>query len=170
MLKRRSHQLVRSLAGLAILMPLAPLVLADDQDDREALSAQIEYLSEARALSDMDVPIAAGSLIAEFYANRNFAPAWTDQDQVAGLIEVIEGTRAEGLDPVDYYADAVAGIFAQMRSGSADPGEKAAADILLTESLIRVVYHQLFGKVDPTTLNPNWNFGRDRRGLHPAAL
>ena len=147
----------------------APRVLADEQDDREALRAQVEYLTEAQALSAMNIQIAAGSLIAEIYANRDFAPAWTDPNQVAELIAVIEGTQAEGLDPTDYYADAVRAVHERMLAGIVDPDEKAVADILLTESLIRVGYHQLFGKVNPYTLDPSWNFRRDLNGLDPAA-
>ena len=48
--------------------------------------------------------------------------------------------------------------------------ERAALDIALTDSLIRLGYHQRFGKVNPYELDTNWNFSRELQGRDPAAV
>lgn len=154
-------------SGLLLVLFALP-GFADQDDDREAIRAEIEYLTETRSLSGRDIDIAAGSIIAELYANRGFSPAWTDAAQIEELIAAIESTQAEGLNPADYYVDAVRAAYTEVGAGIEDPQDKATADILFTESLIRVGYHQLFGKVNPATLDSNWNFGRNLNGLDPA--
>lgn len=157
------------LLALLMLLVSAPMP-ADEIDDREALRAEIELLQESGILSGRGVGIAAIELIAEVYANRNFAPAWTSPEQAARLLAAVEATSAEGLDPADYYVDGVREVHRELIAGFTDAGARATADILLTEALIRVGYHQLYGKVDPSTLNPNWNFRRDLNGIDPVAL
>ena len=43
-------------------------------------------------------------------------------------------------------------------------------DIVLTDSLVRLGYHQLFGKVNPYELDPVWNFSRELHGRDPATV
>jgi L,D-transpeptidase YcbB len=155
---------------LGMLLLASPLQLFADDADREILRAEIELLRETGTLSGRDVEIAAGDLIAEVYANRSFAAAWTDPEPVAELIAAIEAAAAEGLDPADYYLDQVQSIHSEIVAGSVNPEAMATADILLTEVLIRVGYHQLFGKVNPATLNADWNFRRDLDGRDPVAM
>jgi murein L,D-transpeptidase YcbB/YkuD len=156
---------------VALVLLANPLSLvADEQDDREALQAEIEFMYETGVLGGRGIGIAAGELIAEVYANRSFAPAWTDPEQVAELIVAIEATAAEGLDPADYYVDDVRVVYEELQAGFSDSYARATADILLTEVLIRMGYHQLFGKVNPSTLNADWNFRRDLDGRDPAVM
>jgi murein L,D-transpeptidase YcbB/YkuD len=41
--------------------------------------------------------------------------------------------------------------------------------MLLTDAILRLAYHLLFGKVDPERLDPNWNLSAEIDGLEPAA-
>ena len=156
---------------LALLILASPVqLMADENDDRESLRAELELVREAGILRGRDVEIAAADLISEFYANRNFAPAWTEVEKVGDLIGAIEGTAAEGLDPDDYLLDEARAVYGEYLAGFVDPQTRSTADILLTEVVIRMGYHQLFGKVNPATLNSDWNFRRDLDGRDPAAM
>ena len=144
--------------------------LADEAEDREALRIEIEHLFLSGYLSSGDVDIASRDLLAEVYEARDFSPTWNDDAQVAELISLIEATEADGLDPVDYHLQDVEHIYRERQSGRiVSPLERAVTDIMLTDSLIRLGYHQLFGKVNPYTLDPNWNFFRELHGMDPAA-
>jgi murein L,D-transpeptidase YcbB/YkuD len=55
-------------------------------------------------------------------------------------------------------------------SDSLDAELHADFDILLTDSLIRLGYHYLFGKVDPVTINTAWNMTRDINDRDPARV
>jgi len=144
---------------------------ADEVADREALRAEIEYLVYTGYLRTGDTPIAAGNLIAEVYGRRGYMPAWTDTGRVAELISSIQSTEDEGLDPRDYNLGAVEEAYASMTGGmEPSPTERAVIEVVLTDSLIRLGYHQLFGKVNPASLDPNWNFSRTLDGVDTAAM
>jgi murein L,D-transpeptidase YcbB/YkuD len=144
--------------------------LADEAEDREALKIEIEHLFLSGYLSSGDVDIASRDLLAEVYEARDFSPTWNDDAQVMELISLIEATEADGLDPADYHLQDVEHTYRERRSGRImSPLERAVTDIMLTDSLIRLGYHQLFGKVNPYTLDPDWNFLRELHGMDPAA-
>jgi murein L,D-transpeptidase YcbB/YkuD len=43
-------------------------------------------------------------------------------------------------------------------------------ELLLTDSVIRLLYHLFYGKVDPVTLYPEWNFNRELGEIDPARI
>ncbi len=51
---------------------------------------------------------------------------------------------------------------------SSDPELLADYDLLLTDSLIRMGYHLIFGKVDPEEHHPHWNLMVEIDDDHPA--
>ncbi len=144
-------------------------VVADDAADREAIRVEIEQLRESDRLSVGDVEIASGDLLAQVYEERGFRPAWTDDGKVEDLLVAIRATAADGLDPADYHLDKLENVLDMIADGrELDTYERAALDIALTDSLIRLGYHQRFGKVNPYELDANWNFTRELGGRDPA--
>ena len=153
----------------ALFFALCLPVLADDGEDREALRIEIEQLRESGRLSIGGIDVASGNLLADFYERRGFSPAWTGTGKIESLIEVIKATAKDGLDPTDYHLEEIEHVKGLLENGkqlAAD--ERAALDIALTDSLIRLGYHQRFGKVDPYDLGPEWNFTRELGGKDPA--
>jgi murein L,D-transpeptidase YcbB/YkuD len=55
-------------------------------------------------------------------------------------------------------------LATQVTAPNATDTLKAQYDVLLTESLLRVAYHLVFGKVDPESFDAQWNYGRTLRG------
>ena len=152
-----------------MLLALSPTSFADAEDERDALRVEIEQLLQFGRLSIGDVDIASRELLSEIYERRDYAPAWTNTDQVAELIVAIKATIKDGLDPSDYHLDSVLVAQSTLNAGQLDTAaEIADADIVLTDSLIRLSYHQRFGKVNPYSLDPNWNFRRGLKGMDPA--
>jgi len=145
------------------------LALADDEKDSNSLRIELEQLVNSGSLGNSDVSIASGDLLLEIYAQRNYLPAWNNQQQIGELVSAIKATAADGLDPSDYHLQRVELIYADRLAGrQSSPEEKAVQDLILTDSLARLGYHQLFGKVNPYTLDPHWNFRRDFNGVDPA--
>jgi murein L,D-transpeptidase YcbB/YkuD len=154
---------------MLILLALSPVVLADADADREAVRVEVENLLQSGRLSIGDVDIASGALLAEFYERRDYLPAWTDNKKVAELVLIIRATDKDGLDPSDYHIDDVLKAQSAIAAGQLNTAaEIADADLILTDSLIRLGYHQRFGKVNPYSLDPNWNFRRELNGRNPA--
>jgi len=159
---------VKSLLTL-ILLVQSPVILADANEDREAIRTKVENLMQSGRLNVDDVDIASGKLLAEFYERRNYAPAWTDNNKVAELVSAIQATYTDGLDPSDYHLDDVLALQTELAAGRINSADDIAdADLTLTDSLIRLGYHQRFGKVNPYSLDPHWNFRRELNGKNPA--
>jgi len=138
--------------------------------ESEAIRLEIELLQDSGHLSVRNVEVASGELLAEIYEAREFAPAWTRPDQIADLVKLVKGVETDGLNPADYHADAVADAY--QRLIGTDPvlaSERAEIDVLFTDALVRLAYHLRFGKINPSTLDPEWNFNRELRTPNPAA-
>jgi murein L,D-transpeptidase YcbB/YkuD len=144
---------------------------ANERVVEEAIRAEIEYLRENGQLSLGEVEIASGELLARVYEGRNFTPAWAGSGRADELVQLIEATAADGLDPADYHLSEVRRVRDMLANGRRfDTAERAAIDIVLTDSLIRLGYHQRFGKVNPNDLDPDWNFTRELRNGDPALV
>jgi murein L,D-transpeptidase YcbB/YkuD len=146
-------------------------VFADEADVREAIRSEIEQLRESGRLSLGDVEIASGDLLARVYERRDFEPAWSGVGKVDELVSLIEKAADDGLDSADYHLGEIRRAQAMIANGRRfDATERAAMDIGLTDSLIRLGYHQRFGKVNPYDLDPDWNFARELRNRDPALV
>jgi murein L,D-transpeptidase YcbB/YkuD len=156
---------------VVIVFGLYQPLFADDIEDREALRIEIEQLRQTGRLSIGGIDVASGNLLAEFYERRGFSPAWSGTGKMDSLIQAIKRTARDGLNPADYHLEKlqnVQGLIAGGRKLTSD--ERAALDIALTDSLIRLGYHQRFGKVNPYELDSIWNFSRELRGRDPATV
>ena len=165
------YQKFTKFAWLLMLLQLFAMQLAQatDEKDSNALRIELEQLVDSGSLRNSDVSIASGNLLSKIYAQRNYSPAWNDQRQIGELVSAIKATAADGLDPTDYHLQRVELTYADRLAGrQLSPAEKAVQDLILTDSLARLGYHQLFGKVNPYTLDPHWNFRRDFNGVDPA--
>ncbi|HSN51966.1 MAG TPA: L,D-transpeptidase family protein [Woeseiaceae bacterium] len=165
---------MRTLAkhGLAILLVVAGLAaFAAEPGVQEAIRAEIEQLRETGHLSVDGFEVASGELLARIYENRNFEPAWPDVERTDELIRLVESTAEDGLDPADYHLEALRRVRAKLAAGERlDATERAAIDMGMTDSLIRIGYHRRFGKVNPNDLDPDWNFQRELRRRDPAVV
>ena len=116
------------------------------------------------------VTIGAVNMLADLYERQQFEQLWVDDGQIQALIRFVKNLAVEGLNPDDYHLAALVDIENHRRAESRrDPLTEAHFDILLTDSLVRVVYHLAFGKVDPLSLNAGWNFTRDISDIDPVA-
>jgi murein L,D-transpeptidase YcbB/YkuD len=154
-----------------LLLGLCQAVFASDIEDREALRIEIEQLRESGHLSIGGIDIASGSLLAEIYERREYSPAWSGTAKMDSLIATITTTANDGLNPADYHLEKIEHVRDLLTNGHEPTSkERAALDIVLTDSLVRLGYHQLFGKVNPYELDPVWNFTRELRGRDPATV
>ena len=149
----------RTCFALAALLLLARGAAAQSPDaDRELLRERIEQLRANPEALVGGVRLAGPRFVARVYERHEFAPEWTPaaSEQLARAIAAVE---ADGLDPEDYLRSAL---------------ERAPAgierDLLQTDALVRLLYHLMLGKVDPTTFDPNWNLSRKLHASDPVAF
>jgi murein L,D-transpeptidase YcbB/YkuD len=97
-------------------------------------------------------------MLARLYENNQFNPFWIDSDKIDALIRSIKKIKAEGLETEDYHYSKIIGVRAFLEHN--DPTgnlNNADLDMLLTDALILLTYHLVFGKLDPKQLHPIWN-------------
>jgi len=128
------------------------------QDAADLIRAHVEELRVGGRLEVLGQPIASREILPRVYENREFEPAWSTLGQIDGLLDIVDESYLEGLDPNDYHAAALKDVRGTLTDlGVLAPSDRAELDILLTDSIIRLGYHLRFGKVDPNALDPNWN-------------
>ena len=150
----RRRSALRLIGALGLAVSAACGAAADGGS--ESLRARAAELRTERTVRIDGAEVAARNLIATFYERRRFRPAWTRPEQVAALAEAIASSRSHGLDPEDYHAATVRRLAAGGTAGVDDAGR----ELLLTDALVRLVYHLRFGKTNPRELYPGWNFTR----------
>jgi L,D-transpeptidase YcbB len=160
--------LLRALAVAAAFAAIAAAPVRGQEVD-ELIRTQVEALAADGELLAAGVPVAARNLIPKIYEARAFTPTWWSPEQVDSLLEVIDGSYLEGLDPRDYHVEAVRAARAAFTNVEAlSAAERAGYDIMLTDTVIRLGYHLRFGKVDPIALDPHWNGSRVLKDEDPA--
>ena len=104
-------------------------------------------------------PIALYSprLLAEFYAEREYRPAW-DAQRARTMLELARRARADGFLPADFHADAIAALLDRGGLDAADAAARTSAELLLSDALLRYVHHFRFGKHNPRHVNPEGTF------------
>jgi len=146
-----------SLLVLSLLVYLPAPALAQTNGNVE-----IQYLSE-QLLIGAEVTVAGQSLavsnlIPELYSRREFTPTWTDDDKVDAYIRFVGRAAEEGLEPSDYLYAELSALVKDHRLNPDDADLRGRLDVLLTESMIRLGNHLIYGKVDPAQLDENWNW------------
>jgi murein L,D-transpeptidase YcbB/YkuD len=157
-------------AGVALsLHCMAARAEAQDDAIREVLRSRVETLRETGRLEVRGSRLASVIVLPDFYERRGFRRAWVESRTIDQLVRAIGDAAADGLDPRDYHQALLARLRGEVAaSGQSDAELLADYDLLLTDALVRLGYHLMFGKVDPERVDPNWNMAREIHGFVPA--
>lgn len=104
--------------------------------------------------------IEAREAIHRFYSDRGYKPAWltsAKSTHITQLLEAIADADTHGLNPQDYHLDALREAFGARKD--------IALEILATDAFFRLGAHLLGGKLNPTSLEPDWTAMRRERDL-----
>jgi L,D-transpeptidase YcbB len=101
--------------------------------------------------------------ITNLYIRNDYGPFWKDDESVNDAISGIVGSVNDGLIPQDYHLEAILFLQNDIKQNRGSKSENEAnlarLDILLTDGVIFYANHLLYGKIDPVSLVPTWNFG-----------
>jgi murein L,D-transpeptidase YcbB/YkuD len=138
------------------------LFATSDLDVKEVIRARVEYALEFKENYIQDETISGIFVLPVFYENRDFMPGWTDNRKIDQLFDLIDSMILDGLNPKDYHQENLQKLHDQI-SNMAKPSTDLLAeyDITLSDALVRILYHLLYGKVDPERLDANWNIVSD---------
>lgn len=147
------------LLAALVALPLAAPAAADPV--QEALRERIEIERETGALKIAGAEITGTPALPMLYGDVDFRPLWRDPSKVRELLSLVHESYADGLSPVDYHLTALTRLWplVQARPTAA---HIADFDILATDAYMLLLFHTYFGKTDPVSLEPTWNFSTRR--------
>jgi len=133
----------------------------------EEIRLRIETYRSTGQIWVGETALAAPGLLAELYEARQFAPLWDDDSNRRDLFDAIRRAPEQGFRTADYHLPELEnrGLESGLPS---TPTDAAAGDLLITDAVIRLVFHLRFGKVNPNALNADWNFEQEIRSQDPA--
>jgi L,D-transpeptidase YcbB len=155
--------LIRICAAVIALCPCyAVSQTPSDDSDHTALAIQTELdkLMHPDVTSIQGARVALREPIQAFYSKRGFRPAWSNPHNAEQLRKALADSYNDGLDPADYHLPLLEKLSQQVLEPDSTAIVRAQYDVLLSEGLLRLAYHLSFGKVDPETFDPQWNYGR----------
>ncbi|PZX55630.1 L,D-transpeptidase family protein [Algoriphagus chordae] len=117
--------------------------------------------------------------IQSFYADRDFLEIWLFNGKVSNageeLLEQIENSKYDGLLPEDYNLDEIYALSTdpekknkKFKNLSSD--EKVGLELLLTDAFFNLAHDLEKGKVNPSSLDPNWKFEEKESEVNYTAL
>jgi L,D-transpeptidase YcbB len=132
------------------------------------IRSRVEAGAQGGALRAGGEGLRSGSTLYRFYRERGYAPAWLDQGDVSfearTLLAQIGGAHADGLDPDDYHRAALDSLIPLVGRGDVPEDElrqQADIEFLLTDAFMQLGAHLAHGRLNPTTVEPNWSASRN---------
>jgi len=134
--------------------------------DLDKISIKIEEsVADIRSGTPIEIEgeyVFSMSILPEFYENRDFMPAWDNWEALMDAVDALENSYEDGLNLEDYHADAIDKLVSKMehklKEDEFDYDWVAEFDILITDAIMLYAFHLLDGKVDPESLDPDWNY------------
>ncbi|QCQ23006.1 L,D-transpeptidase family protein [Desulfoglaeba alkanexedens] len=165
-------RLIRLYTRLAVFLSILSLpcwmdlvTAVADAATARAVQEILGQSAEPRPLYIACQKIHVGEDLIRFYADRSFAPAWTDANGLNDLGDELpvhlSGARDHGLDPEDYHLGCIEALADDIRrrsqkGGPPDVVRLASIDILMSDAFLIFASHLACGKVDPEKFHPLW--------------
>lgn len=134
-----------------------------------------EALSGPASVSIGEDAVLAVHALPTFYERNGFRPVWTERglERPRALLRAVQAAEREGLRPADYHANQIQALLALVEAArdareAPDPYVLVDLDLLLTDAFLLYGTHLRHGRVDPTTVDPEWRAVRD--GVDMVAL
>lgn len=93
----------------------------------------------------------------KFYTNRDFKLAWTDKKNRNDLLQSIQSSFDEGLNPKDYHIEKITNLLGKSSYKKLSNDDLVNLDFLMTDALILYASHLISGKVEQSKLRSKWD-------------
>ena len=126
-----------------------------------------------------DTRLQAGDILARFYAQHAYEPAWIHQDGalpgVEILLTVLSTADRDGLRPQDYHLTQLEARFQEVRQTQTSQTPWALhrlvdLELLCTEAFLQYGSHAMSGRLHPEQVEQAWSLERDADAIDLAAL
>ena len=104
-----------------------------------------------------------------FYKNRDYIPAWIDEDGITEmgeeLLSALEKSEEHGLNPEDYKFAYLQHIKKKLDRENAPLKEYQKLDKEFTAAYLKYANHLLRGRIEPTKYDSTWKTNRREKNL-----
>jgi len=139
-------------------LPLLPLVgIAGIGDE---LRVRLEQLRDYDKPTIAGAPLVSVGLLDDFYHRRNNRYVWHSSRQVEDLLQLVEHSADEGFQPRDFHAGEITATTRGRVLSELPTSRRVDAEILLSDSLLRLIHHYRYGKLNPRYLGKHRNHGK----------
>lgn len=165
-------------SAIALLISICIPTLAQERDqdlqrqhqrlykNTELITPHIQKLVDGMLKGELveieSEKIYAKSVLGSFYQYMGYEPAWDDFEAFTQAIQALEGSLDDGLLLEDYHVDVLRTIVEKIKAsneqGAINYEWVAKFDLLLTDAILLYAYHLLDGKIDPHSLDVQWNY------------
>ncbi|MGD8894382.1 MAG: L,D-transpeptidase family protein [Desulfobacterales bacterium] len=149
---------------ISIFLNLLFISMIFAQENLTSLKIQ-EGIDQIWTTGQLDIGhanVASKLILPRLYERNDYQLIWQNLQNVTDLLNELKNIEEDGLNPEDYHLSTLLVQKLHLeQSESPEPSLLAYYDILLTDSLIRLLGHLYFGKVDPENLHPNWRMTRE---------
>ncbi|WP_017730356.1 L,D-transpeptidase family protein [Nafulsella turpanensis] len=106
-----------------------------------------------------------------FYKEREYMPAWLDEDGMTGeaedLIKAVQKSHEHGLDPENYRLQVLDSLRREVEADNAEMEDYQLFDKTYTLSYLKLASHLLAGGLEPEKLDAMWETSSRKKDLAP---
>ena len=137
-----------------LVLLINSLIFSNDKNDviSEEIRRRVEDLNAGIKVEIQGQMLFCAKLLPEFYGQRSFEPAWSNEKNSREFISQLIKANEVGLSPFDYHYKLITDFSKNVRS----PEEHAELDMLITDAYLLYASHLLNGKVNPETIDSEW--------------
>ena len=136
---------------------------AQDRSVEEIIEEKIHGEDAVNGVEVDGKELFSQSDLPQFYTNRNFELAWKNKKNRKDLIESIQASYDEGLNPADYHLEKIQGLLDKSKSGKLSNAELADLDLLMSDALILYGSHLLEGKLEQSAIRKQWDVEKNEK-------
>jgi L,D-transpeptidase YcbB len=135
-----------------LVMPLVSVASEPKVPAESPLQRTLAQLPQACTGMPVSLDAPARTLLADFYAQQQYAPAWTQPARLEALLVQLEQLADDGLNPASYQ-------LASLRSftlSSASSAGTACQDIFISHVYLQALQHLQRGRLAQAKIEPFW--------------
>lgn len=148
---------MKQLSFAFLLLSSSILFSQNELSPDELIRRKIEN-QKHQGLSAGNEIILCNLTLTKVYENRVFDLAWENKNDLKELINSLEESKYEGLNPHDYHITEIKSLYIQFDKLTND--QKVQLDLLATDAFLLYTSHLLSGKVNPKSIDSEWHVAR----------
>ena len=126
------------------------------QTTEQFIQNKIDAGIESKNISADGIILFSQSVLPAFYENNGYSPVWNNSKINHELLNVIESSYFEGLNPEDYHLERIKSLLYSTKANQ-NPEELADLDLLMSDALLLYSTHLIIGKVDQSKIRKGWD-------------